>query len=145
MYSRPEIMDRMGLTRGSCRAELEFRANLIFLMERAGSAKSLVFDMIRETARKDRRILCICSEDKKKGEDIRKTIRDTERKLIVIDDADILLTDEIRRYIAFDKKNQYLIAGKNTDNLLLSRANLYELDVETDGVKTEIWLRNCRG
>ena len=104
MYSRPEIMDRMGLTRGSCRAELEFRANLIFLMERAGSAKSLVFDMIRETARKDRRILCICSEDKKKGEDIRQTIRDTERKLIVIDDADILLTDEIRRYIAFDKK-----------------------------------------
>lgn len=145
MYSRPEIMDRMGLTRGSCRAELEFRANLIFLMERAGSAKSLVFDMIRETARKDRRILCICSEDKKKGEDIRQTIRDTERKLIVIDDADILLTDEIRRYIAFDKKNQYLIAGENTDNLLLSRANLYELDVETDGVKTEIWLRNCRG
>ena len=63
----------------------------------------------------------------------------------MIDDADILLTDEIRRYIAFDKKNQYLIAGKNTDNLLLSRANLYELDVETDGVKTEIWLRNCRG
>lgn len=33
MYSRPEIMDRMGLTRGSCRAELEFRANLIFLTQ----------------------------------------------------------------------------------------------------------------
>ncbi len=145
MYSRPEIMDRMELTRGSCRAELEFRANLIFLMERAGSAKSLIFDMIREAARKDRRLFCICAEDKRNGMDIRQRIRSTERKLIVIDDADLLLTDEIRRFIAFDKKNQYLIAGKNTDNLLLSRANLYELDVVTDGVKTEIRLRNCAG
>lgn len=145
MYSRPEIMDRMELTRGSCRAELEFKANLIFLIERPGSALSLVFDMIRETSSKDRRILCICSEDKRNGTEIRRMIRDAERKMIVIDGADRLLTDEIRRYIAFDKKNQYLIAGKNTDNLLLSRANLYELDVVTDGVKTEIRLRNCIG
>ncbi|MBM6750118.1 RluB protein [Mediterraneibacter glycyrrhizinilyticus] len=63
----------------------------------------------------------------------------------MIDDADHLLTDGMRRYIALDKKNQYLIAGKNTDNLLVSRANLYELDVVTDGVKTEIRLRNCMG
>ena len=145
MYSIPEIMDRMEMIRGSCRVELEFRANLLFLVERAGSAQSLLFDMIRETARKDRRILCICSEDKRDRQEIRQVIRETERKLIVIDDADHLLTDGMRRYIALDKKNQYLIAGKNTDNLLVSRANLYELDVVTDGVKTEIRLRNCMG
>lgn len=143
MYSRPEIMDRMELTRGSCRAALEFEANLIFLIERPGNAIPLVFDMIREASRKDRRIRCICSADKRNGMDIRRMIWEAERKMIVINDADRLLTDEIRRYIAFDKKNQYLIAGKNTDNLLLSRANLYELDVITDGVKTEIRLRNC--
>lgn len=33
MYSRPEIMDRMEMIRGSCRAQLEFRANLIFLTQ----------------------------------------------------------------------------------------------------------------
>ncbi|HJB81913.1 MAG TPA: RluB protein [Candidatus Mediterraneibacter intestinavium] len=51
----------------------------------------------------------------------------------------------MRRYIAFDKTNQYLIMGRNTDSLLLSRANLYELDVTSDGVKTKIRLKSYRG
>lgn len=65
--------------------------------------------------------------------------------MIVIEHADLLLTDEMRRYIAFDKTNQYLIMGRNTDSLLLSRANLYELDVASDGVRTKIRLKNYRG
>ena len=48
MYSKPEIMEKMELTRASCRAELEFWNNITFLVESAGNAKELVFDMIEK-------------------------------------------------------------------------------------------------
>lgn len=145
MYSKPEIMEKMELTRDFCRAELEFWNNITFLVESAGNAKELVFDMIRQASKKDGRILCISAEGKMESAEVRRRIRQAERKMIVIEHADILLTDEMRRYIAFDKTNQYLIMGRNTDSLLLSRANLYELDVTSDGVKTKIRLKSFRG
>lgn len=145
MYSKPEIMEKMELTRASCRAELEFWNNITFLVESAGNVKELVFDMIRQASKKDGRILCISAEGKMESAEVRRRIRQAERKMIVIEHADILLTDEMRRYIAFDKTNQYLIMGRNTDSLLLSRANLYELDVTSDGVKTKIRLKSYRG
>ncbi len=42
-------------------------------------------------------------------------IRNTEKKLIVINNADILLDDDTRKYIALDGKNQYLIIGRNSE------------------------------
>lgn len=145
MYSKPEIMERMRLTRASCRADLEFWNNITFLVESAGSAGEMVCDMIREAAKRDTRILCISAEDKEESTEVRRVIRQAERKMIVVEHADLLLTDEMRRYIAFDKMNQYLIMGRNTDSLLLSRANLYELDVASDGVRTKIRLKSYRG
>lgn len=100
MYSKPEIMEKMELTRASCRAELEFWNNVTFLVESAGSAKELVFDMIRQASKKDGRILCISAEGKMESAEVRRRIRQAERKMIVIEHADILLTDEMRRYIA---------------------------------------------
>ena len=54
-------------------------------------------------------------------------IRTTEKKLIVIDNADILLDDDTRKYIALDDKNQYLIIGRNPKNLFVTKENLFEL------------------
>ena len=41
--------------------------------------------------------------------------------LFVIDNADIILNDELRRYIAFDFNNQYIIIGRNPSNLMLMK------------------------
>ena len=43
-----------------------------------------------------------------------KLISNETGKLIVIDNADILLDDDTRKYISLDDKNQYLIIGRNT-------------------------------
>ena len=64
-----------------------------------------------------------------------------EGKLIVIDNADLLLTDELRKFIAFDTKNQYLIIGRNPSNLLVTKDNLYELEVVMKGRETEFKLK----
>ena len=54
-------------------------------------------------------------------------------KLIVIDNADVLLNNDMRKYIALDDKNQYLIIGRNPKNLFTTKENLFELTSEIQG------------
>lgn len=70
-------------------------------------------------------IVCLNYLDYQKN--IANIIRTTEKKLIVIDNADILLDDDTRKYIALDDKNQYLIIGRNPKNLFVTKENLFEL------------------
>lgn len=63
-------------------------------------------------------------------------IRQMKGKLIVIDNADILLNDETRKYISLDGNNQYLIIGRNPKNLFATRENLFELVSEQKGEQT---------
>ena len=72
---------------------------------------------------------------------IQEIIRDAEGKLIVIDNADILLDDYTRKYISLDDKNQYLIIGRNPRNLFATRENLYELKSEKIGEQTKFTIK----
>lgn len=62
-------------------------------------------------------------------------------KLIVIDNADILLNDETRKYISLDAQNQYLIIGRNPKNLFATKENLFELVSFPVGEQTEFQLK----
>ena len=73
--------------------------------------------------------------------DIKKLIAGTTGKLIVIDNADILLDDDTRKYISLDDKNQYLIIGRNPKNLFTTSDNLFELVSEKIGEQTEFRLK----
>ena len=70
-------------------------------------------------------ILCLDNYDYQK--DIKEILSQTEGKLVVIDNADILLDDDTRKYISQDDKNQYLIIGRNPKNLFATKENLFEL------------------
>lgn len=59
-----------------------------------------------------------------------------EGKLVVIDNADILLDDDIRKFISSDGKSQYLIIGRNPRNLFAARENLFELVSSRAGEQT---------
>lgn len=54
-------------------------------------------------------ILCLNYLDYQKN--VVDILRDTSGKLIVIDNADILLDDDARKFISLDDRNQYLIIG----------------------------------
>ena len=60
-------------------------------------------------------ILCLNYLDCQR--DIKTIINESEGKLIVIDNADVLLDDELRKQISLDDRNQYLIIGRNPKNL----------------------------
>lgn len=76
-------------------------------------------------------IMCINYQDYYKN--IKKMILEETGKLIVIDNADILLDDDTRKYISMDHKNQYLIIGRNPKNLFTTSDNLFELVSEKKG------------
>ena len=80
------------------------------------------------------KILCLDNYDYQK--DIKEIISQTEGKLVVIDNADILLNDDTRKYISLDNKNQYLIIGRNPKNLFATKENLFELVSEKIGEQT---------
>lgn len=80
-------------------------------------------------------ILCLNYLDYQKN--IREIVSQTEGKLIVIDNADILLNDETRKFISLDNRNQYLIIGRNPKNLFATKENLFELVSKKIGEQTE--------
>ena len=73
--------------------------------------------------------------------DIKDIISKADGKLIVIDNADILLNDDTRKYISLDDKNQYLIIGRNPKNLFATKENLFELVRKRVGEQTEFTIK----
>jgi ABC transporter, ATP-binding protein len=59
----------------------------------------------------------------------------------VIDNADILLDDKMRQYIAFDAQNQYVIIGRNPTGLMLELDEIYELSSENINGRTLLSLK----
>ncbi len=143
MYSKPKVMETFSTTHTSFVIDFKFTNNITILMGDSGIGKSAVFSFIQETVVEEPRILCINYLDVNKN--IKQILMDADEKLIVIDNADILLDDTIRKYIAFDEKNQYLIIGRNPKNLMATQENLFELDSRQVGEKTEFRLKRLLG
>lgn len=81
------------------------------------------------------KIMCLNYLDYQK--DVKEILTNTKGKLIVIDNADILLDDNARKYISVDGENQYLIIGRNPKNLFTTKENLFELVSSKKGEITE--------
>ena len=135
MKIKPIITDRIFTKHTSFVIDFYFENNITFISGESGTGKSAVFSFLAELAAEDKRIKCFNYLDQKKS--YKNSIKQSKGKLFVIDNADILLDDAMRGYIAFDEKNQYVIIGRNPTALLLNIDEIYELKSEnTDGITT---------
>lgn len=125
MKSKPVVMERFSTEHTSFVLDFEFTNNITILTGDSGTGKTASFSFIKECMALNPDIVCLNYLDYQKN--IANIIRTTEKKLIVIDNADILLDDDTRKYIALDDKNQYLIIGRNPKNLFVTKENLFEL------------------
>lgn len=112
-----------------------FTNNITILTGDSGTGKTASFSFIKECMAINSSILCLNYLDYQKN--IMEILRQADRKLIVIDNADILLDDDTRKYISLDDKNQYLIIGRNPRNLFTTKENLFELISEKVGEQIE--------
>ena len=134
MKSKPVVMERFSTVHTSFVLDFEFTSNITILTGDSGTGKTASFSIIKECMAVNPDILCLNYLDYQK--DIADIIKKANRKLIVIDNADILLGDDLRKHIALDDKNQYLIIGRNPKNLFATKDNLFELTSEVKGEQT---------
>ena len=139
MKSKPKVMEHVSTVHTSYILNFDFTNNITILTGSSATGKTTSFSFMRECMAVNPNIVCINYQDYQK--DIKKMIADKTGKLIVIDNADILLDDDTRKYISMDDKNQYLIIGRNPKNLFTTSDNLFELVNEKKGEQTEFKLK----
>lgn len=139
MKSKPIVMEHFSTVHSSFIVDITFQNNITILMGESGTGRTTVFSFIRECEVINPKLLCLNYLDYQK--DIQEIIKKAEGKLIVIDNADILLDDDTRKYISLDDKNQYLIIGRNPKNLFATKENLFELESEKIGEQTKFTIK----
>lgn len=139
MKSKPIVMEHFSTVHSSFIVDFTFENNITILMGDSASGKTATFSFIRECMAVNSKIMCLNYLDYQI--DIKELISKMEGKLIVIDNADILLDDKTRKYISLDDRNQYLIIGRNPKNLFATKENLYELESEKIGEQTKFTIK----
>lgn len=135
MKSRPIVMDHFSTVHTSYILNFQFTNNITIVTGESATGKTASFSFIRECMAVDPDILCLNYLDYRK--DMKDIVSRAKGKLIVIDNADILLDDETRKFISLDGQNQYLIFGRNPRNLFATKENLFELKSRRLGEQTE--------
>ena len=134
MKSKPVVMEHFSTVHTSFVLDFKFTSNITILTGDSGTGKTASFSFIKECMALNPDIMCLNYLDYQK--DIADIIKNANGKLIVIDNADVLLNNDMRKYIALDDKNQYLIIGRNPKNLFAMKENLFELVSEKHGEQT---------
>ncbi len=140
MKSKPIVMEHFSTVHTSFVLDFKFTSNITILMGDSGTGKTASFSFIKECMALNPDIMCMNYLDYQK--DIADIIKKASGKLIVIDNADVLLDDDVRKYIALDDKNQYLIIGRNPKNLFTTKDNLFELISEVQGEQTILRIKS---
>lgn len=141
MKIQPMVTNCIHISHGPFIVDFKIPYNIILIVGDAGTGKSMIYSFIEEYGTEDARIRCLNYLDCNKP--YKKSIKRSKGKLFVIDNADVLLDDNMRQYIATDANNQYIIIGRNPTGLLLIQDNIYELVHTKEGAKTVFRLKTA--
>ena len=72
-----------------------------------------------------------------RSENIQEDLETCRNNFIVIDNADILINDEIRRFINFEFSNQYMLFLRNYDGLNVSDKSFKVLELVDNKITLE--------
>lgn len=141
MKIKPIIVDKIQTRHTNYILNLNFDSNVTFVTGDSGVGKSAVYFFLQEYSSEDKRIRCFNYIDHNKGYKV--SVRNSKGKLLVIDNADLLLDDKMRQYIAMDTENQYIIIGRNPRGLMLTQDDVRELDSDSKDGLTEFKLKKA--
>ncbi len=125
------IIDHIDLYMCCIEFKLKFEDRLTLVSGDSGSGKSIMYKAFRYKSGEDPRIVCFDGIDLKK-KNISEEIEKMNNRVIVIDNADSILTLDQRAEIALDKNNQYIIVSHHSDGYCPGRNSLRELVVNNN-------------
>jgi hypothetical protein len=72
-----------------------------------------------------------------KSDNLLETIKQYRDRFIVIDNADILVNDEVRKFVNFEFSNQYMLFLRNCDGLNVSDRSFKVLKLDNNRITLE--------
>ena len=104
MKCEPKVMKYFSTIHTSFAINFVFSNNITILIGLSATGKTAAFSFIRECMAINPQIVCLNYLDYQK--DIKEMLTQMKNKMIVIDNADILLDDETRKFISLDENNR---------------------------------------
>ena len=114
---------------------LEFDDRITLVGGNSGTGKTVLYEMLED--------LRLTNEYKAiklfnyKSDNFSEAVKQCKDNFIVIDNADILINDEIRRFINFQFSNQYMLFLRNCDGLNVSDKSFKVLKLEDNRITLE--------
>lgn len=135
MLRRPVVTYKINANYCGRHILLEFTNNMTVVCGNSGVGKTRLWELLNDLVFGFPYLSMLSLRNK--NDNILELLKSSSNKLFVIDDADIILGVEERRYIASDGSNQYLLFGRNSENLMLKYNNLREIVWGSDFVQFE--------
>lgn len=115
--------------------ELVFDDRITLVGGDSGTGKTVLYEMLEDLRlTEEYRAIKLFNY---KTDQMLESLEKCRNNFIVIDNADILINDEIRRFINFECSNQYLLFLRNCDGLNVSDKSFKVMKLEGDKITLE--------
>ena len=109
--------------------------NKISIIGGSGTGKTVLYEMLEDLRLTDEyKAIKLFNY---KSDNLLETIKQCRDSFIVIDNADILIDDDIRRFINFESSNQYMLFLRNCDGLNVSDKSFKVLKLDNNRITLE--------
>lgn len=116
--------------------ELQLLDPVILVEGDSGTGKTLIYNVFKDISALDKNILCINADVLRIAKKTFKQYKaGIKGKVILVDNADIILTSDARKSLLYDTENQYVIFGRNSDGLGVTEMSFTELKDNGSNIK----------
>ena len=101
----------------------------------SGTGKTVLYDMLEDLKQTEE--YNAIKLFNYKSEDVLEKLKQCRNNFVVIDNADILMDDEVRRFINFEFSNQYMLFLRNCDGLNVSDKSFKVMKFKSNRITLE--------
>lgn len=115
--------------------DLMFDDRITLVGGKSGTGKTVLYEMLEDLRLTDEyKVIKLFNY---KSDNLIESIKQCRDNFIVIDNADILIDDDIRRFINFEFSNQYMLFLRNCDGLNVSDKSFKVLHFDDNKITLE--------
>jgi ABC-type bacteriocin/lantibiotic exporter with double-glycine peptidase domain len=112
--------------------DLEFEDRITLVGGDSGTGKTVLYEILEDLRLTDEyKAIKLFNY---KSDNLLEAIKQCRDNFIVMDNADILINDEIRRFINFEFSNQYMLFLRNCDGLNVSEKSFKVLKLDNNRI-----------
>lgn len=115
--------------------DLQFDDRITLVGGDSGTGKTVLYEMLEDVRMTDE--YSAIKLFNYKSDDFLETLKQCKDRFIVIDNADNLINDDVRKFINFEVSNQYMLFLRNCDGLNVSDKSFKVLKFDNNSIMLE--------